>query len=73
MQESTKSFMIKDLLRDLVHNADSSSPGRLSFYNQQFVQLLEIQKNKSDTLIVCYGIVFHRIKCLIISVCVKIQ
>lgn len=29
MQESTKSFLIKDLLRDLVHNVESAS-GRLS-------------------------------------------
>lgn len=29
MQESNKSFLIKDLLRDLVHNVESAS-GRLS-------------------------------------------
>ena len=28
MQESAKSFLIKDLLRDLVHNTDSSDQGR---------------------------------------------
>lgn len=27
MQESTKSFLIKDLLRDLVHNVDSAVSG----------------------------------------------
>lgn len=27
MQESSKSFLIKDLLRDLVHNTDSLTPG----------------------------------------------
>lgn len=27
MQESAKSFLIKDLLRDLVHNVDSSTQG----------------------------------------------
>lgn len=27
MQESSKSFLIKDLLRDLVHNVDSSTSG----------------------------------------------
>lgn len=32
MQESAKSFLIKDLLRDLVHNVDSTTQGILILF-----------------------------------------
>lgn len=39
MQESSKSFLIKDLLRDLVHNVDTTSQGMAKVFKWKVTKI----------------------------------
>lgn len=60
MQESSKSFLIKDLLRDLVHSTDSSTAGSETFIDDLFIFFVSNPVKKPPSLVLFVCIVFEK-------------